>query len=257
MSGYKEHTPAQLFNEKDASRYEPWHRDIWHRIINVHHTVLTLEHLAQFPLDQVSTPSESVFWRTVARNSWHAVVTTLHGLLDDQQSDALTLPRLKNTMLQFAWRIPEDKVEFQHALKAGRFDQGAEGLREKAKNLRHRFFAHRFIDTETGTIKSAATIMNIEELRQLFDHVEKFFQVCSVGSHFETATMEYSRDVTVAGKPQKLGVETVLEAVARSSYFVNEPERMAKWWPSMRERMNATRLAELNRIRGQLGMPLV
>lgn len=259
---YKSLTAVELFSADDAARYNQWHTDLWHRLIQVHHTVLTLEQLENYRLDLISTPSEIVFWRTMVQNSWHAVVTTLHGLVNDKTKNSLTLVRQKNALMKFEWLVPEAKQELREELQRVGFDDRAAGLRQKTKKLRHSYFAHRFFDPETGDVAVPVVTFNLKELREIFDLVEEFFQVCSVGSHYQTtlssyapASYSYSAKGATSRPNEPLGVETILDSVARNSYFVNDPERHGVHWPSHRNLMKAEDLTALNELREKVGLP--
>ena len=260
MANHKSLRPGDLFSEQAAAQYEEWHADIWRRIIQVHHTVLTMEAIDAYPIDRISTSSESVFWRTITQNSWHAAITTLNGLVKDKGS--LTLRRLNGEMMLWVWSSPEAKLAFREELRRVAFDRKTENLYKRVKELRTHWFAHRTIDEVTGNVRDVIAGFNLKELRTIFDAVECLFQACSVGSYYQTtlssyapASYSYSAKGATGRPKEPLGVETILDSVARNSYFVNEPECHGALWPTLRDRIKAEDLTALNELREKVGLP--
>ena len=226
----------------------------------MHHTVLTMEAIDAYPIDRISTPSESVFWRTITQNSWHAAITTLNGFVNDEGS-TLTLGRLNREMMLWEWSSSEAKLTFQEELRRVSFGRKTKNLYKKVKDLRIHLFAHRTLDVETGKVEHPAEGFNLKELRTIFDAVEGLFQACSVGSYYQTtlssyapASYSYSAKGATSRPKEPLGVETILDSVARNSYFVNEPERHGVLWPALRSRMEAEDLNALNGLREKVGL---
>lgn len=76
-------------------KYKDLHEDIWFRLSQINTTITILEKILQSPLryfPQYFPQSETIFWQTVCWNFIRVSVVFIHAMVNDQSSDAHTLP---------------------------------------------------------------------------------------------------------------------------------------------------------------------
>lgn len=247
--------PEAIFADEEFPEvYKRLHHDLWERMIRVHGTLHSLEELLDFPFDNIYGPQDMEFWRLVFSNFFDMTCVILSGMLDDHGQDTHTLSKFKNTILKKTWQDLELKEQYQEHIKKVKFDTEIRSVKDRIKEVRNHKIAHRLLDQDSGKPIEKVPGVNLDELWSLFRSVHKLFGAISFGSSFATLAGDLMY-ATVGGKPTKTCLQTVLEAVLRDSYFVNEPEKLAQWWESMREYKSTEELELLNLSRERVGLP--
>jgi len=246
-------TPEEVLRAEKLQSYRELHEDLWDRLIQLHHTIITLEKMEEFPFDLFYPRTEMTFWRTVDWNFLQMAVNLLYGLVDDRTRDAHTLTKFKNKILQ--WVKPEYKEDYQRVLKQAKLNHKAKHIRDRVKQLRHKIVAHRLLARQTGLPHGDVPGISISELRELYDSIEALFVVCCFGEAYLTTTIDYHPEATIGGQPVPSSIDKLLQLVARHSHFVNEPEEEGSRWPVLRKHKSAAELGVLNEWRRKFGLP--
>ncbi|HUU84801.1 MAG TPA: hypothetical protein VM243_14970 [Phycisphaerae bacterium] len=249
--------PEELFEADDAKRYRDLHHSLWARLIRLHGTIRTLGTLEQFPFDQLYAPDGMEFWRLVYANFYDVAIIVLHGLLNDQGEDAHSLRSFKNALLSSAhwrWRDSELRQLFTDVLRDRKFDARAGSIARRVTAIRNNRVAHVLVDLAAGQFKQAVESVNLPELRRLFDATHALFGAVSFGAAFVTLAGDLIPS-TVAGKPVRSCLDSVLDAVLKDSDIVNEPERRPQRWARLRTKKSEGQLAIRNSLRKRIGLP--
>ena len=246
--------PEELFQVGFVERYKSLHKDLWWRVIRVHGTLLTLEQLHQFPFDLLYAPSEMEFWRLVIENCVDIGILYLHGLAIDQKGDVHTLLSFKREIVKAPW-LDSGKLElFMRILRERKFHKSVKSIADRVNKIRNTRIAHRLVDRQTGFPKEGLAGVKLAELWELFDAAHSLFGALSFGTAYVTLAGDMMPS-TVGGEPTRTCLDGVLDAVLRDSFFVNEPERMAKWWAKHRKHRTPERLRVMNELRKRIGLP--
>ena len=120
--------------------------------------------------------------------------------------------------------------------------------------MRDLVVAHTAVDRSTDLPFKNVPGVSIPELRQLYDSVEQLFKACCFGAEYLTTCINYA-ETTVAGERSRSSIETVLDCVAKDSYFVNQPERKGECWPQIRKHTSDGDLRIMNEFRKRFGLP--
>lgn len=246
--------PEYLFHPEFATRYSKLHRLLWERIIRLHGTLLTLEQMRDFPFRMLYAPGDMSFWNLVTENFRDAACIMIHGLVNDDGSHAHTLQRFKNEIAKATWADEPMLALFRKTLASCRFDDSINGIAERIAQIRHHRVAHQLVDYGMGSLKGTMEGVSLEELRKLFDAAHTLFGTLSFGSAYVTLVGDLM-PATVGGKPKPTCLESVLDAVLKDSYFVNQPEVRGKWWPMDRAHTDPEALELMNQLRTRVGKP--
>jgi len=245
--------PEELFQPDFVDHYKSLHNDLWWRVIRVHSTLFTLQQLFEFPFDSLYAPSEMEFWRLVVENCADIVILHLHGLAIDKRRGAHSLPTFRNTIVKAPW-LASDKLElFKQVLRKLKFNKAVKSIAERVNKIRDKRIAHRVVDRQTGLPERLAGV-KLAELWELFEAAHSLFGALSFGSGYGTLAGDLIPN-TVDGEPARTCLDGVLDAVLRDSFFVNEPERKAKWWAKHREHRTPEGLRVMNELRKRIGLP--
>jgi len=249
-----ERQPEELFEPAFAERYRHKHTDLLDRIVDLHGTILTLEMLADFPFDFLYGPHTMEFWHLAWRNFADMALITLHSLYKDSGRDTNTIPKLTKEIGAAEWADPDLYDVYREELRKSKFDKELEDIAKRVETIRHKRVAHRLLDNQTAEPIDQLPGVSLQELRNLFDRVHGLFGAISFGSSYCTLRGDMI-PTRVGGKPTKSCLETVLDAVLRDSYAVNEPERRAEWWSVDRQYKEKAWLRTLNDLRRRIGLP--
>ncbi len=248
MTNINDKRPEDLLKQESLEAYYDLHTNIWHRLVHLNDTIITLEKITEFPFDYFYGPNKMTFWYTLYWNFTYAAVILAHGLVEDRGENAHTLPRFRNRLLQLHWLDPQQKKAYQTRLRQSKLDTALGPIRKKVKELRDKIIAHRLLDDRTGLPSRNVPGVSVTELRRLYDSVENHFEVCCFGSEYVTTSMDYTQRM-VGGKPAQTGVEDVLDCVAKVSHFVNEPEADPTLWKALRKHKPKEYLDVMNKFR--------
>jgi hypothetical protein len=251
-----ERKPEEVFFPESVETYNRLHKDIWHRLIRLHHTIITLEQMTKFPWDFFYGPGNRTFWDTVWWNFLEIAIIHIYALTDDQSHDAHTLWRFRDRIIHdFDWIHEEDCESFQRALKGAKFDQQIKPVRDRVREIRHTFIAHRLLAPQRSDLARELPGVSLAELRELYDQTERLFRCCSFGSWPMTPCLDYMTQ-DGEGKPiAPQSLEGVFDSIAKDSEFVNEPERRAPYWTHIRRTKSEEQLQAMNRFRKKFGLP--
>ena len=252
---FRDSKPEAIFADGFVEDYKRKHNLIWRRILRLHGTIVSLETLDAFPFDYFYAPDDSEFWHQVVENFMDSVVMLLCGLITDSGKDCLTLNRLKNTLAtEPIWINEEDQKEFRQALGSIRFGSTHGDIASRVKSIRNSTIGHSLIIDSKENVPQKKTGVSLCEIRILFDAIHKLFGTLSFGSTYVTLSGDYM-PTTQWGKLTSSSLEGVLDAIAKASYFVNEPELHSDWWHEYRKHHSSEHLADMNRYRVKFGLP--
>lgn len=246
--------PSELFEAELAKKYSQLHDLLWKRILHLHGIIASLEKLDGFPFQYLYAPNEMSFWVLVTETFLDQSILHLHGLLEDNGKDALTLRRFRNLMANATWRDGILRDRFRSMLASARFDDSENLVAARISEIRNHRVAHQLVDLETGGLKGVMEGLTLEEIRALFNATHKLFALLSFGSGYVTLPGDMM-PATVGGKPTKSCLDLVLDAVLKDSYFVSEPELRKEWWPDEREYIDAEQIRVMNEMRMRIGKP--
>jgi len=247
-SDIEERKPEELLKPEHVEEYKLWHKDIWDRLIQINTSIMILESIQKYPIDNLFFPPENIFLERVYWNFTYTCVVMLHGLISDQSSNSVvTLRHFKNHLIS-TWLKDSEKASFQEGLKQNRFSDNFKLLEEKSKNMRHKVIAHR----DRKTICESIPGLSISELRSFFNETEVMFRFCTFGGDYHNSLYPPSSH---KGKPEQKDIDYLMELLIKNSPWFNSPEIQAPYWSGIREHKSKEFLEELNRWRRKFGFP--
>lgn len=257
-------TPEELFGTAFAERYRHLHDNLWSRISRVHGTLHTLEQLKQFPFSCVYGPNEMEFWLLVIQNFFDMAGLMLHGLTADQGSkrapqgaikkEVLTLRTLKNQILKGPWLDPKMHDAFKQTLAGRKFDEEVTSIEKHVCEIRHYQIGHHLFERDSGCLTKQSAGVSLVELWKYFRATHSLFGALSFGAAYVTLWGDLLPN-SGGGEPHRNCLDKILDDVARSSQFVNQPEHFEQCWPDLRKGKSAEELRVLNELRKGVGLP--
>jgi hypothetical protein len=243
--------PEEVFASDFLPTYTQLHQDIWGRLIQVDSSLQILETIDQFPLNHLYDPHDNIFWTMVFWNFVPMSVILLHSLVSDEEKDAHTLLKFKNTVLNHLC-TDSLKLAYRKKLKQSKLDKQLSPIRTKITRLRDKVIAHRILDTQGHLESLHVEGVGISELRSVFEDTKRLFDTCCFGSEYLTTLYP---PYTVGGKPVKKDIEELLEFVVKNSYWLNEPEHKAQFWQKLKPYRPIKDIEELNKWRIKFNLP--
>lgn len=244
--------PTELFTQEFAEVYERLHTDLWWRIIDLHGTLCSLELLKEFPFHYLYRPNGMEFWELVECNFLEMTIIRLHSIVNDQEHDAHTIRKFKNSINQEPWVDNNLRNVFRKSLRECKFDKRIDSVAESVRDIRHSAIAHRILDPKTGYPKNQLPEVSLQELRRLFNSIHRLFGVLSFGSSYVTLIGDLMPGM-IDGQPTRTCLDEVLDAILKDSYWINEPEKNS-WWQDCRKHKSSEELQFLNKYRKRIGL---
>jgi hypothetical protein len=243
--------PEEVLTPDFLPAYTQLHQDIWFRLVHIDANLQILETIGLFPIHHLHAPRNNIFWKMVFWNFVHMSVILLHSLISDEESQAHTLLKFKNTVLKHL-RTDSLKLAYREKLNQAKLDKQLDPIREKIVRVRHEVVAHRFLDTQ-GHLKA----LNIEgvsipELRKVFEDTKRLFEVCCFGCKYFTTL--YPPSVPGHKTPEK-DIEKILCLIVKNSNWLSQPERHAPFWQQIRPHKSIKKIEELNKWRAKFNLP--
>lgn len=242
--------PEDVLKPEFVQTYEELHKDIWGRLINVNTNLTILEKIQSFPFHHIYAPQENIFWTMVYWNFLYISITSLHGLTTDEGEQKHTLLRFKNRLLK-DWIKESEKERYRKKLKSAKLDKNLRAVRSKITEMRHKVIAHRLLDSDRHHLIHVEGV-TLTELSQVCQDLETLFHDCSFGAEYIS---NFYVGGTVGGKPIEKDIDKLLDLIVKDSYWLNEPEEKAQFWPELRKLMSKEEVTELNEFRKKFGMP--
>lgn len=239
--------PEALFTPAFLPEYEKYHSNIWRRILRLHGTIISLETLSDFPFEHFYSPGDSEFWHQVIENFLDISVLLLCGLITDTGKQCLTLNRLRNKLAtEKVWLNKSDQADYRQAIKSIRFNCTHREIASRVTKLRDSSIAHTLaVDLSPEEQRRNNIGASLDEIRIHFDAAQRLFGTPGFGSSYVTVIADYM-PTTQRGGMTSSSLDRVLDAIAKTSYFVNEPEKNAQWWGELRKHLSAEALERPN-----------
>ncbi len=232
--------------------YKEHHQDIYTRMIRLNTSINILEKLFAFPFYLFISIKDMQFWYFVIANFQDISLLLFCGLITDKGSDVFTLKKFKGEILK---NIKDEYLfDFKNCLN--RFDDNFLVISRKAINFRNQFIAHRLLEKGTNKLTKYDEVVNISELRLLFQQTDNLFQLCSFGSGYGTVMLDFMH-ATIGGVPVQSHLDDIFDLIAKNSHFINQPEENPGYWNYSRDKMDPEQLEILNKYRRKFGMPEV
>ena len=177
-------------------------------------------------------------------------ITLIYGLVTDQGKDKHTILKFKNEVFQHI--KPEWEKSYREILKEVKFDSEIERNSKKAKEIRHKFIAHRLFKKNTQELTDDVGGLAVSELRKVCEGIKNIFNACSFGSGYATTFLDFT-NATIGGKPTQTHLDDIFELIVKNSGFFNEPEEKSAYWERIRDKKSPEELEILNYWRKKLG----
>lgn len=244
--------PEDVIKKEWLNSYTNFHKDIYHRLVHINTSIRIFDTIRQYPLYPLYGPNQGIFWHMVYWNFLYSSIVLLHGLVNDEGPDVLTISRFKN-LLQQKGLIDDSTIKdlFKKRVKEAEFSAKNDDICKKIEAMRHTVIAHRLFDEENGCISSVPGVA-FEEISKVCQAIEKLFAVCSFG--VECITNFYLPTMTDPHPPAE-DVKDILDLLIKNSCWLNHPEHRGDFWLSERQQRSTSELEELNLWRQKFGLP--
>ena len=243
-----------VLDEQHLAFYEKGMTFFYLQLVHLNVNVFILEHVLQFPFELFTVVGESIFFRMVFENFFHASLLIITRITTDQGSGLFTLPRFKNNIRQCV--RSEHQASFDNRLRNIRFDKETQTLLERADGLRNERIAHA---SETIALGEAEdTRVTFGEIKVLRDKLESLLDALSFNVERMMLPVEYSS--TVRHPPDmdnRPDIEVILDLIAERSALLNMPEDNPQMWVYQRERLSEDEIRILNQYRSKFNLPAV
>jgi hypothetical protein len=243
--------PEEVFSPDFLPTYTQLHQDIWFRLVHVDANLQILETIGHFPLRRLYAPRNNVFWKMVFWNFVHMSVILLHSLVSDQNKDAHTLPKFRNTVFNHL-RTDSLKLAYRKKLSQTKLDIQLDPIRKKITRIRHEVIAHRLLDTQSCLKTPCIEGVSVSELRKVFEDIKRLFEACSFGCEYFTT---FYPPLVPGHKTPEKDIEKILCLIVKNSNWLNQPERHAPFWQNIKPHKPIENIEELNKWRTKFNLP--
>jgi len=247
MAQLHDRQPEEVLLPEHLETYRKQHSDIYQRIVQLHHTIISLERIIDFPFQSLCSPSEMTFWDTVHWNFVHMGVVLLSGLIDDKASGAHDLDQFRTRIFE-QWIRPGFRDEYRNQRIRTELSSVHRSILDRVKKMRNKIVVHRELERASLLPLTSVSGILVRELRELFDAVERQFRACCFCPDVRTTSRDYETTV-VDGKRKPTSLDNILDCVARNSKLVNQPEETGQYWAVLREHVSADELRVMNEYR--------
>ena len=155
------------------------------KLSELHHNVLFLQHIIDFPFDLFVMPGSDLFLRIAIHNFLQVSVLQITKLTTDSGGDARTLKQFKNFM--HAAVKEEYRADYRKLLKEAKFKPRIDELIGKAKNLRDKQIAHSVAPAPGDRLDP----LTFEEIKQIVTELTKLFEVASFNTEYRYLSISY------------------------------------------------------------------
>jgi hypothetical protein len=247
--------PSDVLIPESLRDYELSIRALHLQVSSLRTNLFILEHLVGFPFG-VLAPDQALFWGIVIRNLYFASLTTAWALAHDTDESSLTMSRFRNTVIP---RITDASVArtARERLAGLEFEEVRERVRPRIELLRNKVIAHfdRELLAAPGDSPPRLPGVSLSELKELCGVLEGVMNALGFGTHYETLPIAYNpkaqHPVGIDARPD---VERLLDDLARSSEYLNMPERKPEEWPFLCLALSDDDLLAINRYRAKCGL---
>lgn len=243
--------PEEVIRQEYLKNYQELHKDIYNRLVHVRTSLIIIDTIRKYPLDMLYGPGEGIFWNMIYWNFLYSTIVLLHGLIIDEFSEALTLPRLRN-LLAKDWIQRDIVPDFYERLRDVKFDEEVSQIKAKIRSMRHHIVAHRLFDT-TKMLPLNVTGVSFHELKKINKESEDLFKCCSFGMEYLTS-LYWPR--IEKPDPTADDVEEIIELLLKNSSWINSPEKQGPFWEGIKEHIDKKDIEEMNRWRQKFGMSI-
>jgi len=242
--------PEEVIKPEFLETYKTLHSDIWNRLVQVHTNIIILEKIKKFPFEHIYALQENIFWTMVNWNFLYVTIVFIYNLTNDKGYEKHTLLSFKNKVLQ--WMKESGKQAYQNKLKNNKFSKKTKEILDKVAKMRSKVIAHRILNRQDGLMSKDVEGVTLAEVSQAYDDVEKLFRDCSFGGDYLTT---FYIPGIFGGKPITKDIDELLDLIVKNSFWLNQPERRAPFWPLIRQHRDPKDIEELNFWRRKFDLP--
>jgi len=241
--------PEDVIRPESLEAYKTAHGNIFGRLVHINTSIRIIETISsyQYPLRHIYM--HGTFWTMVYWNFLYTVIVLLHGIVNDDLSNTLSLKRFKN-LIRKDWLKRDDCIQasFSKQLREAKFSSGINSICNRIERMRHNVVAHRNYSVEEGLPDFPG--VSFPDIKKVSQSAGELFSACSFG--VECFTNLYWPSIQEP-EPNAKDVMEILDLLVKNSHWLNQPERRGPHWESIREFKNKKDLAELNVWREKYG----
>ena len=248
--------PESLIEPNWLDSYEKEITALWWQLVRLNANLFILKKLADFPFHLLGFIRQP-FWDLVRYSLSEASVMIIWRVALDTDPDALTLRRLKNSIVQNL-REEKHRSQLKRLLRKIDFEGAMSDLGPRVRDLRHKLLAHMDrdlnVDPRPEQIKQFS--LYLAYLAVLQDKLNSLFESLCFGKQRLPLPIDYHPEVRhPPGVDARPDIETLLDCVAKESALLNMPEQQPEVWPRWRKNLSPEELEVLNKYRVELGLP--
>lgn len=251
----EETTPEELIDSAWLDDYEGQITAVWWELVRLSSDIFILEKIEAFSFE-LFQPVREPFWVLVSRGLFDSSVMTVWKLAFDRHRNAITLPRLRNGIMEHL-QSEEYRSRLRDVLRSVNFDGSLASLERRIRDIRNKMLAH--VDFEVHThsdpLQVEALSLRLSELVQLQTTIHSLFRTLCFGRQKAVYPIYYHPDVRhPPGVDSRPDVERLLDCVAKESAVLNMPEQQPEVWPHWRSNLSSEFIETLNQYRRKFGL---
>jgi len=242
--------PKDVLREGAFEEYDEGMGFFFSELVDLNIIIYLAEQIVAFPFDLFASRDNQTFFSVVMASFYDSAILTITRLATDQKGDLFTLARFKNKVRDLVKE--EYRKPFELRLKEARFDNQAEGLLAKARDLRD----HRIEHTTRGEFIAGNIKLfrpNISDLKELRDALNRLLDALAFNVEYGMLPIHYNRHSL--RKNEKTDIEEILDGIAKNSHYSNLPENNPERWKYRRPHLNVEDLEALNYYRRKFNLP--
>jgi len=237
-------------------RYKKETTALWWQLVRLNANLFILKKLADFPFQLLGFIRQP-FWDLVRYSLFEASVMIIWRVALDTDPHALTLRRLKNSIVQNL-REEKHRSQLKRLLRKIDFEGAMSDFEPRVRDLRHKLLAHMDrdlnVDPRPEQIKQFS--LYFADLAVLQDKLNSLFELLCFSEQRLLLPIDYHPEVRhPPGVETRPDIERLLDCAAKESALLNMPERQREVWPLWRKNLSPEELEVLNKYRVKFGLP--
>ena len=225
--------PKEVFEEGWVDTYKKRISALHLQMAEIRSTFFIYEKIVKFPF-HLFQKYPGHFWSLARRSMFVAITVGLWRLLYDEESNSLTVVKLKNDVMKRA-KDQTAKGEIQKLLRRANLKKRLASIKDEIKRIRHKHFAHLDIVNVDNPPAQTSHGVSIQEISDLLDAAEYVLNAIGLDTEYKFLLGGYDSTVRQPqGIDSRSDIEIMLDDMVKNSSGFNLPEtdpyKFAFYW---------------------------
>lgn len=208
-----------------------------------------------FPFKELKLQDDTIFFGTVVYNFMDSCMMIITKLFFDNDGDIITIPKLKNQIIQNFIDQEDKKYYIEHCKKYKDKMKIDESIKKAMQGLRNNLIAHFNKGVAFGSEKIDA--LSWDEFNLLEKQVISSFEAISLTTEYVLRPFEYDREIIKLNSRNNMkppDIERLLSLIAMDCFVVNMPERNPNMWEVIKQNLAQSKRDNINKYRKMKGL---